>query len=68
MRIRPVGDEGRTDRHDEAISCFRNFANAPNKKNCQRHKLKLVMCHRHATPFMEPDVMLHRVSIFPSTS
>ena len=37
MKIRPMGaqfqadgrTDGRKDRKDEAISCFRNFANAP---------------------------------------
>jgi len=36
MKIHPVGAElfradRQTDRHEEDISCFRNFANAPNK-------------------------------------
>ena len=38
MKIRPVGVElfhadGQTDKHDEAIVAFHNFANAP-KKSC----------------------------------
>ena len=36
-KIRPVGDElfhadGQTDKHDDANSCYRNFADVPNKK------------------------------------
>ena len=48
MKIRPVGAElfhtdGRTDRHDERDSLFRNFASAPLKKVTERKSKKCIM-------------------------